>query len=135
MAWQFQSDLHLMSTYMYFSMALKYLARSSRYFSAPDQPPADITAKTLGMTGIRVGWAPVPLNFRGGIIRGYKISYSSNNSTTRLINASYDALYATLTSLTKFTFYDVYVQAFTIKGDGPAYHLSTATDMGGERMT
>ena len=87
------------------------------------------------MTGIRVGWAPVPLNFRGGIIRGYKISYSSNNSTTRLINASHDASYATLTSLTKFTFYDVYVQAFTIKGDGPAYHLSTATDMGGERMT
>ena len=85
------------------------------------------------MTGITVHWVPVPLGFRGGIIRGYKITYNSSNSTTHMINASHDASSVTLTSLTKFTFYHVYVQAFTMKGDGPAHFVLTATDMGGER--
>lgn len=101
-------------------------------FLAPDLPPADVGAKALGKTGIEVQWAPVPVGFRCGIIRGYKILFNSSNSTTRTITTSHDAFYATLTSLTKFTFYNVYVQAFTAKGDGPAKYLLAATDMGGE---
>ena len=86
------------------------------------------------MTGITVRWRPVPLGYRGGIITGYRITYNSSNSTLRQRNVSRDALYVTLTSLTKFTFYDVYVQAHTIKGNGPAHYMKTATDMGGEGM-
>ena len=67
------------------------------------------------MTGITVHWAPVPLGFRGGIVRGYKITYNSSNSTTHMINASHDA------------------SSVTLKGDGPAHFVLTATDMGGER--
>lgn len=126
----FPLTLKIFTRIFYFDTSLNH---SAKCFLVPDLPPADITAKTLGMTGITVQWAPVSLGFRGGIIRGYKITYNSSNSATRWINASHDASYVTLTSLTKFTFYDVYVQAFTIKGDGPAYHLLTATDMGGER--
>ena len=112
-----------------------HLARSFLYVLAPDLPPSDITATTLGKTAIKVYWSPVPLDFRCGVIRGYRISYNStNNFTTRGVTVSHDASYATLTSLSKFTFYDVYVQAFTIKGNGPAYHLVAATDMGGRRL-
>lgn len=84
------------------------------------------------MTGITVRWRPVPFGYRGGIITGYRITYNSSNSTSRWKNVSRDASYVTLTSLAKFTFYDVYVQAHTIKGNGPAHYLKTATDMGGE---
>lgn len=84
------------------------------------------------MTGITVRWRPVPFGYRGGIITGYRITYNSSNSTSSWKNVSRDASYVTLTSLTKFTFYDVYVQAHTIKGNGPAHYLKTATDMGGE---
>lgn len=85
------------------------------------------------MTEFMVHWSPVPLGFRGGIIRGYRITYNSSNTATRMLNASHDASYITLTSLqTKFTFYNVYVQAFTIKGNGPAHYLLAATDMGGK---
>ena len=101
-------------------------------FSAPDLPPADITAKPLGKTAIIVRWRPVPLGYRGGIITGYRIAYNSSNSPSRWRNVSPDASYVILKSLTKFTFYDVYVQAHTIKGNGPAHFLRTATDMGGE---
>ena len=101
-------------------------------FSAPDLPPSGITATTLGKTGITIRWRPVPLGYRGGIITGYRITYNSSNSTSRWRNVSGDASYVTLTSLAKFTFYDVYIQAHTIKGSGPANYLKTATDMGGE---
>ena len=84
------------------------------------------------MTGITVRWGPVPFGYRGGIITGYRITHNSSNSTSRWRNVSPDASYVTLTSLTKFTFYDVYVQAHTIKGNGPADYIKTATDMGGE---
>lgn len=101
-------------------------------FSAPDLPPADITATPLGKTAITVHWRPVPLGYRGGIVTGYQITYNSSNNSSDWRNVSSETFHVNLTSLRKFTFYDVYVQAHTIKGNGPARYLKTATDMGGE---
>nr|XP_058971065.1 uncharacterized protein LOC131797458 [Pocillopora verrucosa] len=96
----------------------------------PDLPPADVTAKLLDKTEIRVRWGLVPLGYRCGIITGYRISYNSSNSNTSFIDVPSDASDVILTSLAKFTFYYVYVQAHTIKGNGPAHYLKVATYMG-----
>ncbi|XP_022800571.1 uncharacterized protein LOC111338361 [Stylophora pistillata] len=96
----------------------------------PDLPPADVTAKRLGKTDIKVRWGLVPPGFRCGIITGYRITYNSSQSKTSSIDVPSDASEVILTSLAKFTFYFVYVQAHTIKGNGPAHYLKVATDMG-----
>ena len=105
------------------------------FFSVPDLPPADVTAKLLDKTEIRVRWGLVPLGYRCGIITGYRISYNSSDSNTSFIDVPSDASDVILTSLAKFTFYYVYVQAHTIKGNGPAHYLKVATYMGGREVT
>ena len=72
------------------------------------------------------------MGYRGGIVTGYRITYNSSNNSSGWRNVSRETFHVNLTSLTKFTFYDVYVQAHTIKGNGPARYLKAATDMGGE---
>ena len=80
-------------------------------------------------------WGPVPLQFKNGIIRGFKVEYQEHQPNAkaeiierRLIN------WVLLTDLKKFTVYSVRVRAFTTIGIGPEYNSTVRTAQDGMEL-
>ena len=70
---------------------------------------------------MRVTWSPVPRGYVHGILRGYKLLYRKSSEVSapyREIALSPGHRFKEIDDLQKFTFYEMRILAFTIKGDG-----------------
>lgn len=83
---------------------------------APENPKCDV----LSSTSIYVTWSPPSKDGQNGKIRGYKVSYVSEEdyheqqpTTTTTTNQYY-----TIDNARKYTNYTITVLAFTVIGDG-----------------
>ncbi|KAK7891502.1 hypothetical protein WMY93_023465 [Mugilogobius chulae] len=79
----------------------------------PESPPSDLTVVHTSPSTVSLSWAPP--NKANGVILYYVIHYE-NDTYGASLNTSANS--ATLTDLKPFSFYDVYVEAFTRLGNG-----------------
>ena len=101
----------------------------------PSRAPSNIGFSNVGSTEITVTWNPLPMQYANGRLLGYivyfqKTSYYSSSSSTSSVNVTNpNATRITLTGLNPGQRYDIYVSAFTSKGEGPRsyrYYVTTS---------
>ncbi len=98
-------------------------------------PPGDVSVSSNEPTSITVDWAPLPRQFWGGQLLGYKINYKKFTDTVfteKLIHPGYQT--STLTDLKPYTLYWVEVVGYNSAGDGPPEYGVTKTKQGGKSM-
>ncbi|XP_022783215.1 titin-like isoform X2 [Stylophora pistillata] len=88
----------------------------------PSRAPANLTLTSSNSTSITASWQLPPVNFRNGIIRGFKLFHKMKDSPrkqTMLTISNGASRTKELTGLAKYTEYEVRLLAFTSVGDGP----------------
>ncbi|XP_015768424.1 PREDICTED: uncharacterized protein LOC107347066 isoform X8 [Acropora digitifera] len=92
----------------------------------PSGYPVNVRGNTISSTSIFVQWDEVPAARQNGVILYYTITYRPY-SVFCLVNVFAPKTQITLTGLNESTIYRISVSASTIKGHGPARHISIAT--------
>ncbi|XP_074612989.1 receptor-type tyrosine-protein phosphatase F-like [Acropora palmata] len=92
----------------------------------PSGYPVNVRGNTISSTSIFVQWDEVPAARQNGVILYYTITYRPY-SVFCLVNVFAPKTQITLTGLNESTIYWISVSASTIKGHGPARHISIAT--------
>ncbi|XP_022808475.1 receptor-type tyrosine-protein phosphatase F-like [Stylophora pistillata] len=93
---------------------------------APSRAPTNFSAAASSSTSITASWLSPPENFRHGIVKGFKLFYKMRGSSksAKFVNISGgDTLSTIVTSLHKYTEYELQVSAYTSVGDGPKSHV------------
>ncbi|XP_044169231.1 receptor-type tyrosine-protein phosphatase F-like isoform X1 [Acropora millepora] len=105
----------------------------------PSRAPNVTQARSSGPRSIFIEWSPVPETYLHGILRGYYLYYKKGISRARrfaidsgvvkTISVNKTARSLEVKGLTPFTFYEVWVTAYTNVGYGPASKpLTVITD-------
>lgn len=104
------------------------------FLAVPSLPPQNLWANNISSTALRVTWNPVPTGFVHGILRGYKLLYRKCSEVSvpyREIALSPAHRFKEIDDLQKFTYYEIRILAFTIKGNGaqsPQVNVTTDED-------
>ena len=99
---------------------------------APLAPPEDFHLVAINTTSIEVQWDLPPYNYRGGVIRGYKIFVrpaTGGQERTIIVPDNVTDEYI-VTGLQRDTLYRFSVLAFTSAGDGPRTLILTLDTLG-----
>ena len=94
--------------------------------TAPTYPPQLVHGEAVDSTTIKVTWNPPPAEHQNGAIAGYRVFYTEAAGNQGIDDASVvlasvpssETTYA-VRGLRKWTLYNVWVLAYTLKGDGP----------------
>lgn len=113
------------------------------FFSVPSRAPDILQVRSSGPRNILIKWSPVPEQFVHGILRGYNVYYRTGMSKSKRsvshvgvikamsVNTSIQSL--DITGLEPFTYYDVWVSAFTDIGSSPSSRpITVITDEDGK---
>ena len=90
-------------------------------FVVPSLLPQNLWGNNISSTALITKWDPVPLGFVHGRLRGYRVLYKEKNNPSAqytIITVPPGIRMQTISSLKKFTYYNIRLLAFTIKGDG-----------------
>lgn len=104
------------------------------FFLVPSLPPQRVQSYNTSSTSVNVTWNQVPFGFVHGLLRGYRVFYSTtqhHQATVKHAVVPAGQRYVHLTGLNKFTNYTIQVAAFTRKGYGelsPGVTVSTDED-------
>ncbi|MEQ2197277.1 hypothetical protein XENOCAPTIV_027053 [Xenoophorus captivus] len=95
------------------------------YEAAPEGPPLDMQLQALSSQSIRVTWKPPDSELRNGVLRSYNVNYRDYYSWVQtwqylIVAATGDLESIILTNLKPSTRYEVFIQARTDAGPGPA---------------
>lgn len=107
----------------------------------PSRPPQNLWANNISSTALITKWNPVPLGFVHGILWGYRVLYKEKNNPSAqytIITVPPGIRRQTISNLKKFTYYTIWVLAFTIRGDGalsPPMNVTTDEDSKYKRVT
>lgn len=114
--------------------------------SVPSRAPDSLQVRSSGPHSILIEWSPVPDEYVHGILRGYHVYYRTGMSKMKRsashvgvikamsVNMSSQSL--EITGLEPFTYYDVWVSAFTDVGSGPpSRSVTVITDEDGKYIT
>lgn len=109
--------------------------RNIHFLTEPEAYPQSVTCSSPNSTELFVEWQHIPDEYRNGILLGYNVSFSTNNShanwQAKIVEPS--VRYTTLSGLEKFTWYEIQVAGFTSKGLGPeSPPIATRTKEDGE---
>ncbi|ELU15655.1 hypothetical protein CAPTEDRAFT_52109, partial [Capitella teleta] len=109
------------------------VVKDSTREAAPTAGPSNITASAVNSTSIYLTWGEVPKRHQNGLIRGYKVKYSSvqeNIGDSEVVIESNQVFEVYLTDLRKYVWYDLQLLAYTRIGDGSLSNppLSIRTD-------
>lgn len=90
--------------------------------AVPSQAPANLTLTSSSSTSITASWQLPSVNFRNGIIRGFKLFYKmkyfpGKQAVLTILNGT--SLSKEFIGLAKYTEYEARILAFTSVGDGP----------------
>lgn len=81
-----------------------------------------------------VTWQPLPLQHHRGVIQGYSVRYTAQNTgEQQQIVACVSILSAELQNLTMSTPYSITVAAFTVAGKGPSSPVIVVRSEGGKQ--
>ena len=93
--------------------------KSSSFFLVPLQPPSNIKVFNTSSFCLMVTWSHISKQHAQGIITGYYIYISKKVSNTwNRVQVPY-VDNKEICSLEPYTFYEVEMEGFTIKGEGP----------------
>ena len=93
---------------------VNYYHRKLRYCFLAPTSPINVTSRNISSTSIMVTWQP-PMT-PNGIVRSYRVEYSSGRNTEDISTTSTVII---IEMLEKFTIYQVQVFAMTVtEGDG-----------------
>ena len=86
-------------------------------FSVPSLPPQDVFGFNTSSQSIMVTFSPVPQKHRRGIVRKYKLQYSSlgEQQFNGIKVFTRNVTSVEVTGLLKFTNYSITVAAFTVE--------------------
>ena len=99
------------------------------FMAAPSRAPNVSQVRSSGPRSIFLQWNPIPQDYLHGILRGYHVFYKEEVSKAKRsaislgivksvsVNMSMESL--EITGLKPFTYYDVWVTAYTHAGSGP----------------
>ena len=89
--------------------------------AAPSKPPSNVAVIVTSSTSADVSWQLPPEEERNGVITGFKLKHLKKDGTSWTTKDITDRAKrsSALTGLSKFTYYDYQVLAYTSKGDGP----------------
>ena len=89
--------------------------------AAPSKPPSNVAVIVTSSTSADVSWQLPPEKDRNGVITGFKLKYRKKGPTSWTTKDITDRAKrsSALTGLSKFTYCDYQVLAYTSKGDGP----------------
>uniref|UniRef100_T1IV66 Down syndrome cell adhesion molecule n=1 Tax=Strigamia maritima TaxID=126957 RepID=T1IV66_STRMM len=94
--------------------------------TVPNGVPENIDVESIDANTLRVTWKPPKKHLWNGAIRGYNVGYKIHNSTDQFTLTNLEVpddyteeLIYQLTDLHMYTQYDVIVQAYNGKGNGP----------------
>ena len=94
---------------------------------APGDPPSDLRAAVLNSTAISLTWSE-PLH-PYGIITSYTITYDDSSGTpVSVIVDARDTESYLISGLDEFTTYELFINASTRIGSGPAAELTVTTN-------
>ena len=99
------------------------------HVAAPTAPPAQFHLVPINTTAIEARWRLPHVNYRGGIILGYKIfMQTTDGGSETLFNTENNATVYLIRGLQPATLYKFSVLAYTSAGDGPrSIHLTIST--------
>ena len=101
-------------------------------FPVPSAGVRMLSGVNSSSTSLNISWMSPPPEHQNGIIRTYNISYGVKSRTrSEYVNVSTTELMIELTSLEKFTVYEVVVSPYTI-ATGPEKSVTVQTDSDGE---
>ena len=110
--------------YRYLRRSIKFLLTPSCIECislVPSAPPMNLSLVRSDSWSIVVEWKPVPKGYENGVIRGYRLVYSvedSGNSMSMADESIYSENTAVLSELDIDTWYSIQVAAFTRVGSG-----------------
>ena len=104
----------------------------------PSRGPSSITLTDISSTQITVNWSPLRQQYHNGRLLGYKVyfrrtayfSLPGQNNASILNVDNPNVTRVSLTELSPGQRYDIYVSAYTSKGEGPhssRYYVKTGT--------
>ena len=98
-------------------------------YAAPDEAPTLIKHFSPTSTSLRLFWDPPSQEKRNGILTNYTIAYTSDPDLPMNMwqTRSTPSVSITLTGLSIFTEYTVYVAASTVAGVGPGVSVVVRT--------
>ncbi|XP_071452262.1 neogenin isoform X2 [Hetaerina americana] len=96
-------------------------AKARTLSDLPSEAPQNVTAETVSSTSIIVRWEPPSLEGQNGVITGYKIRYRRKGKRRgETVTTAGDQRLYVLTSLEKFSEYQIRMWALTVNGTGPS---------------
>jgi len=107
----------------------------STFLLVPSQGPVVLRLFNTSSTSLKAVWGTVPDCCRHGIIRGYRLFLSDNNSGEFVRNetAAVGEYEFEFSALLKFYSYSFSILAYTVKGDGAlSKDISAMTDEDGK---
>ena len=87
----------------------------------PSAPPMNLSLVHCDSWSIVVEWKPVPVGYKNGLLKGYRLVYrvkDSENSMSMADDSIYSKNIAVLSGLEFDTLYSIRVAAFTNAGSG-----------------
>ncbi|XP_044162898.1 uncharacterized protein LOC114956623 [Acropora millepora] len=104
--------------------------------SVPNSEPTALIVTGVTATSLTVHWNPLPQQYHNGRLLGYRVFFRKAGHHSFPVDASsvavYNSTWVTLNNLEPVQPYEIYVTAFTSKGDGPrsvGYFLITARSL------
>lgn len=99
-------------------------------------PPMNVKASTLNSTSLNVTWDASNTTFLRGILRKYRVIFTSKGTvfptTTRNVTTTADTLNVVLNGLYKFTDYHIVITAITIADGNRSLPIIVRTDSDGK---
>ncbi|XP_021962804.1 neogenin isoform X2 [Folsomia candida] len=85
----------------------------------PADTPHNVTVESASSTSIVVRWEPPPVEFRNGIITGYKIKYKQKKKRAETVTTDGNTLFMVMNELEKGMEYQIKLAALNLNGTGP----------------
>lgn len=109
----------------YIIYIIAYSWNINNYFSAPTAPPTEIEVHKFNSTSIFLSWRPPLAQDQNGIIQGYHINFTQDNTTEVFEESEYTTVdpYLLINNLEPDVTYTFRVAAYTVGGKGPFSEL------------
>ena len=104
---------------------IAYSWNINNYSSAPTAPPTEIEVRKFNSTSIFLSWRPPLAQDQNGIIQGYHINFTQENTTEVFEESEYTTVdpYLLINNLEPDVTYTFRVAAYTVGGKGPFSEL------------
>ena len=120
----YNNENYIGSCYIIYTIA--YSWNINNYFSAPTAPPTEIEVHKFNSTSIFLSWRPPLAQDQNGIIQGYHINFTQDNTTEVFEESEYTTMdpYLLINNLEPDVTYTFRVAAYTCWWEGTVFRAN-----------